>query len=210
MRQVDREIGGDTARPRGHDRDAGRQVDRFEDAVGDEDDRRRAALPQPQQVVVERQPRDLVERGERLVEQQEIGVGDERARDRDAHPHPARELARIGALEPGEPDGAQFGRGALALGRTDPAGEAKRQQHVAQHRAPRHQRRVLKDKADPPARRPAAIAAGRGQGQMPHSLARRDQPGDDAQQRALAAARGAEQAEELAAADSEIDRRRAL
>ena len=53
-------------------------------------------LPQPQQIVVQRVPGDLVERGERLVEQQQVGFGDEGAGDRDAHPHAARQLARIG------------------------------------------------------------------------------------------------------------------
>ena len=48
-----------------------------------------------QQILVEPEARDLVERGERLVEQQELRLGDERARDRDAHLHPARQLARI-------------------------------------------------------------------------------------------------------------------
>ena len=59
----------------------------------------RRSLPQPQQILVELEARDLVERGERLVEQQKPRFGDERPRDRDAHAHAARKFARIGVLE---------------------------------------------------------------------------------------------------------------
>ena len=66
---------------------------------------------------------DLVERRERLVEQQQFGAGDQRPGDRHAHPHAARQLMRIGPFEPGEPDRAQRRRDPVALGseRTRPA-----------------------------------------------------------------------------------------
>ena len=134
LRQIDGKIGNNAPRPRRHDGDAGRQVNRLEDAVRDKDDGRAAAFPKPQQIVVQRHPGNLVECGEGFVEQQQIGVGHERAGDRDAHPHAARQLARISLLEPGETDRAQFGHGALALGRPNPAIEAKRQYNIPEHR----------------------------------------------------------------------------
>ncbi len=160
-------------------------------------------LPQPQQIVVEREPGDLVERGERLVEQQQFGFGDQGAGDRHPHPHAARELVRIGALEPGEPDRAQRRRRAVALGRAHPSGDAERQFDVGGDRAPRHQRRVLEDKPDPPRRGScAALAADI---DYARAVARLGEAGDDAQQCALAAARWPEQAEELARRHRQID-----
>jgi hypothetical protein len=46
-------------------------------------------LPQRQQIVVELEAGDLVERGERLVHQQQLRLGDQCARDRGAHLHAA-------------------------------------------------------------------------------------------------------------------------
>ena len=155
-------------------------------------------LPQPQQIVVQRVPCDLVERRERLVEQQQIGFGDEGARDRDAHPHAARQLARIGVLEPGEADRAQRLGDPVALGRADPPGDAERQLDIARDGAPRHQRRVLKDEADA-AGRDAASSLGAAEMQRAASGRRLAETGDDAQQRALAAAGRTQQAQELAA-----------
>ena len=48
-----------------------------------------------EQIVVEAKARDLVERRERLVHQQEPRLGHQRTRDRCAHLHAAGELARI-------------------------------------------------------------------------------------------------------------------
>ncbi len=52
-----------------------------------------------QHLVAEQQPRLLVERGERLVHQQDLRLGRERARDRDALAHAAGQLRGIAALE---------------------------------------------------------------------------------------------------------------
>ena len=57
-----------------------------------------------QHLVAEQQARLLVERGERLVHQQDPRLGGERARDRDALPHAAGQLGGIAALEPVEAD----------------------------------------------------------------------------------------------------------
>ena len=45
-----------------------------------------------------------IERGERLVHQQDLGIGGERAREVDALLHAARQLGRIPPLEALEPD----------------------------------------------------------------------------------------------------------
>ena len=57
-----------------------------------------------EQIVVEPEARDLVERGERLVQQQNIRIGDQRARQRNPHLHAAGQFARIGIGKFGEPD----------------------------------------------------------------------------------------------------------
>jgi hypothetical protein len=69
LREIDRQISGDPARPRAHHRDAGRQIDRLENTVRDKEDGRPVPFPEAQQIVVELEPGDLVERGERFVEQ---------------------------------------------------------------------------------------------------------------------------------------------
>ena len=103
-RRVDRELGEHPAGPRSHHHDPLREVDQLEHRMGDEHHGLAQRLPQRQEVVVEAKARDLVERGERLVHQQERGLGDQRARDRGAHLHAARKLARIALREAGKPD----------------------------------------------------------------------------------------------------------
>jgi hypothetical protein len=165
--------------------------------VSDEHNGRAAALPKPQQIVVERHPGDLVERGEGLVEQQQIGIGDQGAGDRDPHAHAARELARISPLKPGEPDRGDFHIGPVSLARPDPSRETKGQQHIVDDGAPRHQGRILKDKANPA--RWDMSAAIRCEREAADTRARLAEAGDDAQQRALPQPEG-EQADELAGA----------
>src|SRR5262249_57683055 len=77
-------------------------------------------LPERQQVVVEAKAGDLVERGKRLVHQQERRLGDERARDRGAHLHPARELARITLRKAGKSDARERGVDARWRSRLEP------------------------------------------------------------------------------------------
>ena len=104
--------------------------------MGDEHRREAVLPPQRQQVVVEPVARDLVERRERLVHQQDLRLRHQRARDRDAHLHAAGELARIGLLEALEADQRQHLGGArLRLALAD-ARERQRQHHVASARSP--------------------------------------------------------------------------
>ncbi len=60
-----------------------------------------------QQVVVELEAGDLVERGEGLVHQQQLRLGDQRAGDRDAHLHAAGQFARIARAKSRKADAGQ-------------------------------------------------------------------------------------------------------
>ena len=75
--------------------------------MGDEDHRAAQLLPQRQQIVVELEAGDLVERGERLVHQQQLRLGHQRARDRGAHFHAAGQFAREALRKIGQPDALQ-------------------------------------------------------------------------------------------------------
>ena len=63
--------------------------------MGDEHHGLAERLPEREEIVVEPKPRDLVERRERLVHQQQPRLGHQRARDRGPHLHAARQFARI-------------------------------------------------------------------------------------------------------------------
>ena len=135
-------------RARHHDH-ALRQIDRLEHRMGDEDDGLAQVAPQRQQIVVEPEAGDLVERRERLVHQQNIGIGDQRARQRHPHLHAAGQFARIGIGE------IRQARPAPAPRRRAPSAcvgrrmrELQRQAHIFAHAGPRHQRRLLKHEAD--------------------------------------------------------------
>src|SRR5262249_30774110 len=79
------------------------------------------------------------------------------------------------------------------------AAQLQRQEDVRGHRRPGHQRRVLEHEADVAPRAPVAV--------RPFDAPAGDlaEPGDQAQHGALAASGGAEQAEELALADVEVE-----
>ena len=64
--------------PRRHDDDPVAHVDRLVDVVGDQEHRRPAGLPEPQDLVLHPHPGERVERAQRLVEQQDLGVVDQR------------------------------------------------------------------------------------------------------------------------------------
>ena len=84
-------------------------------------------------------------------------------------------------------------------------GEIERQPDVRLDARPGHQRRRLEHEAEA-----AAGAAGRGEVAAPPAelaSARRDEPGDEIEERGLAAAGGPEQRQEFAALDGEVDRR---
>ena len=130
------------------------EIDRLHDAVRDEQDGGAGAPPDRQQLVVQPVARDLVERAERLVHQQDAGLAQQRAGDRDALALAARQLV----ADSGRP--ARRGRPAPAAssavvvaGRvTLAAPDLQRQLDILAHRAPRQQGRILEHEADLAAR----------------------------------------------------------
>ncbi len=100
----------------------------------------------------------------------------------------------IGALEAGQLDARERMSDVLFRVRPRDALEPERQPYIVEHVRPWRQRRLLEYEAQARLAAPLHIAGGIG-----------GQSGDDPQHRRLAAARGAEQREELAVADVEID-----
>ena len=126
----------------------------------------------------------------------------ERARDRDALLHPARQLPGMVVLEAGQLDELEHLVDALGAAASFPAEHLERQRDVLLHRAPVVEHGRLED--DPV----VAVEPGRRAG-LPLTVTspdgRLDDVADDAEQRRLAAARRADQRDELALADVEVD-----
>ena len=149
---------------------------------------KRPVCPEPLELVVQHVAGHRVERAERLVHQQDVGVLRERAGERDPLAHAAGQLVRplVGEVRRGAP-----GRAAASARwrvRVAPAARprsSQRELDVARDREPREQRRLLEHQRGAPA---DVDGAGR----------RLVEAGDEVEQRALAAARRAEQAHELA------------
>jgi hypothetical protein len=143
---------------------------------------------------------ERVDGAEGFVHQQELGVHREGAPHADALLHPAGELARVGVLETEQPHDAHHLCHALGklLGR-----EAQGLEHhldVSRDRHPGVEREALEDERDPrvpPLERDAVLE------HLP--LHRGDEPGEDPQQRRLAAARWAEQRHHLPGSHDEVD-----
>jgi hypothetical protein len=151
--------------------------------VRDEDDRLPTLGQDPLELERQLLPRQRVERGERLVHQQHAWLVQQRPAERDALLHPARELVRRPVLEAREAD---EGEQLLRLPPVRPPVEAEdldREEDVLEDVPPRQQRGPLEGESDVAARplhlptRDRDAAAGR-----------RDQAGEDPQQRRLAAA----------------------
>ncbi len=144
-----------------------------------------------------------IEIGERLVEQQDVRLDDEGARQGDALLLAARELARQALAELFEPHHAQR-LGDLALDRSRiELPHAQAEGDVLRHGEMREEGIALEDEA-------GIAVIGRDVGHVAlaeQDAARRrlDEAGDEAQRRRLAAARGAEQDQELALVDLQRD-----
>ena len=134
--------------PRRHHQHPVGQQHRLVDAVGDE--QHRLARRQPQLLEVDPQllAGQRVERAERLVHQQERRVVDQRAHDRGALLHAARELVRVAVLELGEADRREQLAGAGQMVGRGQAAQLDLHQHVAEHRPPVEQDRLLEDDAE--------------------------------------------------------------
>ena len=155
------------------------------------------AAGQLQELALHQLARLGVERGEGLVHQQELGLRRQGARQRDALLHAAAQLARPGVREAREPDPRQHrgdAPGAVGLGEV---GEGEG--HVAAHRLPRQQAVGLEDHGRGPAGDRGSALDEDG------APVRPQEAGDEAQERGLAAARGADQHHRLAAAGGEVD-----
>jgi hypothetical protein len=129
-----------------------------------------------------------------------IWLDGERTRDTDTLFHAARQLARIGILEPGEADEVHDLRDrCLSLGGAL-AACAERLADIVGDREPGIEREALEHDRDPgvePGERRAAISYG--------TLIGLDQPGEHTHQRRLAAPGGAEQREDLLLANLQRD-----
>src|SRR5271165_1161394 len=90
VRQLAVDIRDDAAGASGDHEDAGGEKHRFLDRVCDEDAGEAGAAPQPVQMQIEAVARDLVERAEGFVHQQQARLERQRAGDRHALLHPAR------------------------------------------------------------------------------------------------------------------------
>ena len=198
--RIDRELGEHAAGPRRHHDDAARQIDRLEHRMGDEDHGLAHRSPQLQQIVVELEAGDLVERGERLVHQQQLRLRHQRARDRDPHLHAAGQFARIGIRRRPRARRAPAPRGCAAWRRRG----RRRRASAADRHCPRHSPTASASAPGTRSRsRRRAIAALCRRATATSPARRLEQPGDDAQRRRLAAAGRAEQRDEFTLAHVE-------
>jgi hypothetical protein len=87
------------AGPGAEHEDAIRQVERFVDIMGDENDRFLEASPDVEKPVLQLATGQGVECAKGLIEQQDIPFGQHRAQQCGALPHPAREFVGIGGTK---------------------------------------------------------------------------------------------------------------
>jgi len=144
----------------------------------------------------------LVERAERLVEEDQARLHHQRARDAYALAHAARELRRIARGEIGEAHETQYvtNAGVSLVPRQRRAAQPERD--VVLDVEPWQRRVLLEDDAD-------AVGRFSRDGlalERDAALGRRGQSGDDLEQRRLAATRRPDDGEELAASELEIER----
>jgi hypothetical protein len=116
MRQVDRDQGLDSPARRHHD-DAASDEDRLLDVVRHEQHCLFPGFPDAEQQLLHERARLVIERAERLVQEQDLGLVRERARDGRPLLHSAREHPRVVVLEAGEADPVDVVGGDLVLPR---------------------------------------------------------------------------------------------
>ena len=171
--------------------------------VRDEDTRDAEPVDRLPQPATELLAHLRVDGGERFVEQQELRLRCERPRERDALALPAGKLHRIPRAEPREPDELQQLIDARPALRLRHLLDLQAERDVLTHRHVTEQRVALKDEADAALPRREVIHAAAADEDL--SAIRRLEPSDHAQNRRLAAAGRAEQADEPAALRREAD-----
>ena len=205
MGKIDGHLGLDATRPGAeHDDPAGHE-DGLVDVVGDEHHRLLRLFPDAQQQLLHQHARLVVERAERLVEQQDLGVVGQRAGDRHPLLHAARELLGKMILETAQPDLGDEAVADLVLLRKLHALLAQAETDVLADVEPGEERVALEHHA--------AVGAGaHDPGAVEPDLAgrRRLEPGDQPQQGGLAAARRAQHRDEVVVGDFEPDRQQRL
>ena len=142
----------------------------------------------PLQLHVHEVAAQLVERAERLIEQQDGGLGDQHPANRRALRHPAGELARIDGLEPRQADEIEelTGRVMLGVGCRLAVADLNGQHDVLDRGPPGEQCRLLKHHADIAARPHHRLAF-----ENDAAARRRLQAGHDLEQGRFSAARSA-------------------
>src|SRR5215472_5555196 len=168
--------------------------------MGHEQDRLAASFPDAHELRLHDLAGLRVERGERLVHQQDLRVDGERASEIDALAHAARELARMVVLEALEADELQELHRAPPFGRPDSARDLAPDDRVGEHCAPRQKIVALEHEAAVAARAAHGASVERHPARAGGFETR-----DDAQKGGLAAARRADDRNELAALDREVD-----
>ena len=198
-RQRDRNLAFHPAGMRGHHQHAVGEIDRFRDVVGHVDDGLARLAPHLGEQALHGVPGHRIERGERLVHQQHGGVVGERAGDGDTLLHAAGEMMRIGVGEFLELDeGELLARDAFALGLGD-ALHLQPERHVAERGAPREQLgEILEHDAAVHAAPGDRLAA-----DPDFARGGREEAGDDVEQRRLAAAGRADDAQEFRRGEAE-------
>ena len=187
----------------GHDNDPVGDRHRLLLVVRHIDDGQREAQLQRADVVAHLAAQFGVEVGERLVEEQHQRLEHQRARDRDALLLAARQFRRIAPIKAAQPDKRQLLGGELGGAALCDAADGGAVGDVLQHCHMREEGVGLKHHADvAPARRQLRhIAAADQDAALGGAL----KPGDEAQRRRLATARGAEQRRQRAGFDGERD-----
>jgi hypothetical protein len=170
--------------------------------VRDEDNGDALFLGEPRNLVLERLPRQRVERAERLVHQHHARLLRETARNLHALLHPARELAGKIFADLGEAHLFQQRIGARLAGAARNALALVGERDIGPDAAPGQKRAAVVLEHDRPLARRAVDPLAFGEN---FARARRHQPGQQPQQRGLAAARRADDREEFAVGDRQID-----
>ena len=117
--------------------------------MGDEETRESLGLEEPLSLLVEVLAGDLVNRAEGLIEQEHWRLQSESPRERGAHLHSTRERFRIVVGEAREADGVDGLEGETPSLIAIKSMQLREKLNVAEHGAPRKQRCVLKDIAEP-------------------------------------------------------------